>query len=169
MRKHVSSKWNFNVRKVYLEVYLIIKCFFVYFNHTFFFLFHSRSKEKIIHFYEQNKITKTAERERFITEFSRSAAGNKTPSSFELRTKNALNRTIKYLLTEWVIGFFLWDYKSVYFFFQNFPGYPPTIFLLLWFHVWSISCNKTRNCYAKFWHKNNNWALGTNYNVLSLQ
>lgn len=52
-----------------------------------------RSREKLVHFYEQKYGV-------FIKEFTRSAAGQSAQSSCDLRTKEALTETLRFLLTE---------------------------------------------------------------------
>lgn len=52
-----------------------------------------RTREKLVHFYEQKYGV-------FVKEFTRSAAGQSAQSSHELRTKDALLETLKFLLTE---------------------------------------------------------------------
>lgn len=51
-----------------------------------------RLREKRVQFYERDK--------KFVKEFCRSAAGQKIQKAQELRTKEALQKTVKYLLTE---------------------------------------------------------------------
>ncbi|XP_062540651.1 SAC3 domain-containing protein 1 [Armigeres subalbatus] len=60
-----------------------------------------RTREKILHFYELKPGSRTEPDKRLVVkEFARSAAGVKHPKHWELRTVNALKRTVKYLLTE---------------------------------------------------------------------
>uniref|UniRef100_A0A336M416 CSON011834 protein n=1 Tax=Culicoides sonorensis TaxID=179676 RepID=A0A336M416_CULSO len=51
-----------------------------------------RLREKLVHFYEKDR--------QFVKEFARSAAGQKFQKPHELRTKEALLRTVRYLLTD---------------------------------------------------------------------
>lgn len=50
-----------------------------------------RLREKLVHFYEKDS--------QFVKQFSRSAAGQRNQKAHELRTEQALQKTIQYLLT----------------------------------------------------------------------
>lgn len=65
-----------------------------------------RTKERILHFFEQHPPPSKESRSQgnvCITEFSRSAAGMRTPKSLDLRTTKALKRTVEYLLDRFVL------------------------------------------------------------------
>lgn len=52
-----------------------------------------RTRENLVHFYEKNRGI-------YVKEFCRSAAGQSSQKLFDLRTKEALKETVRYLLTE---------------------------------------------------------------------
>ncbi|XP_053688480.1 SAC3 domain-containing protein 1 [Sabethes cyaneus] len=61
-----------------------------------------RTREKLLHFYElrSSGARQPSEPSRVVKEFSRSAAGVKRPKETDIRSVQALKRTVKYLLTE---------------------------------------------------------------------
>lgn len=59
-----------------------------------------RTRERLLHFFETNPPPSPLSRQQqyvCVTEFSRSAAGNRTPRPADLRTPAALQRTVEYL------------------------------------------------------------------------
>lgn len=62
-----------------------------------------RTRERLLHFYERQPSRSDVYvpiEAKVIKEFSRSAAGVRTPRPHSLRTKKALKRTVTYLLTD---------------------------------------------------------------------
>lgn len=67
-------------------------------------LWKRRTRERLLHFFERDHAAKEymPSRGKVISEFSRSAAGMRSPIKQDLRTPGALSRTVEYLLEEYV-------------------------------------------------------------------
>lgn len=65
--------------------------------------YYRRTREKLLHFYERQPSRPgqyIPNEPKVVKEFARSAAGVQTPKKHNLRTKQALKRTVNYLLTD---------------------------------------------------------------------